>query len=109
MTVEAAGGHRILNAAGLYKWQDWGMFNIWPETHCRPKADHSFRSVNAARTVEADLPSGDQAYDPSKATHLIQFKSSKFEEILGLKYHTKEETAKAIIENFRERGLWKGQ
>jgi len=88
MTVEEAGGHRILNSAGPYKWQDW---------------------VNVARKFRPDLPAGNKSFESSKAVHLILFHSDKVERILGLKYRTKEETTKDILENLQERGLWDGK
>ncbi|KAH8102192.1 NAD-P-binding protein [Cristinia sonorae] len=86
MTVQQAGGHRILSVAGAYKWQDW---------------------VNAARKIYPNLSVGNTTYDASQALHPIRYNTSKFETLLGLKYHTMEETSKAILESFEERGLWK--
>ncbi|THH28646.1 hypothetical protein EUX98_g5549 [Antrodiella citrinella] len=88
MTVEEAGGHRILTSGGVYRWQDW---------------------VNAARKIQPDLPEGDTSFDSASIVHPIVFHTDKFEKILGLKYHTKEETSHAILENFKERGLWDGK
>ncbi|MCF1193406.1 hypothetical protein LRR18_17585, partial [Mangrovimonas sp. AS39] len=43
---EAAGGERIIVAAGTWKWQDW---------------------INAARAIEPRLPEGDTSYNHDTA------------------------------------------
>ncbi|TCD71181.1 methylglyoxal reductase (NADPH-dependent) gre2 [Steccherinum ochraceum] len=85
LMVEAAGNKRFLNSAGEYMWQDW---------------------ILAARKTDSKLTPGNTAYDPEKAVHLIRFGSTRVQDILGLTYHTKEETARDCLANFREHGWY---
>ncbi|TFY67709.1 hypothetical protein EVJ58_g1460 [Rhodofomes roseus] len=80
---EEAGGNRIIIASGPYKWQDW---------------------INAARTVDASAPPGDQSYDPAKAVHMLMFDASKSAKLLGLKYRSIQETTSDIVGDFKARG-----
>ncbi|TCD65711.1 methylglyoxal reductase (NADPH-dependent) gre2 [Steccherinum ochraceum] len=85
LTVEGAGNKRFVNAAGQYKWQDW---------------------VLAARKIDPKLPAGNASYDPEKAVHLNVFGSTRVQDILGVTYRTKEETARDSLANLREHGWY---
>ncbi|TCD65710.1 methylglyoxal reductase (NADPH-dependent) gre2 [Steccherinum ochraceum] len=85
LMVEGAGNKRILNSAGEYKWQDW---------------------ILAARKIDPKLSAGNTSYDPEKAVHLNRFGSTRMHDILGIAYHTEEETARDSLANFREHGWY---
>jgi len=53
---EDAAGERIIISQGPWKIQDW---------------------IHASRKFGADVPAGDQSYDPIKATHYIRYDTSK--------------------------------
>jgi len=80
---EEAGGNRIIVASGPYKWQDW---------------------INASRAAGAPAPPGDQSYDPAKAVHMLNFDNSKSTNVLGLKYHSIQETTSDIVVDLKARG-----
>ncbi|KAI0777496.1 NAD(P)-binding protein [Trametes elegans] len=83
LTKPEAAGERIIVSAGPWKWQDF---------------------VSAAHRVDSSLPAGNTSYDPSKATHLIQYAPEKQRKLLGIKFRTLEETTKDTIEDFKARG-----
>lgn len=60
--------------------------------------------VNVAHAIDSSLPAGDPAADLSKVTYPLKYDTSKSRNLLGLKYREKEETAKDIIAQFREKG-----
>ncbi|PSR87356.1 hypothetical protein PHLCEN_2v5173 [Hermanssonia centrifuga] len=80
---EAAGGHRIIISSGPWKWQDW---------------------VNAARSIDANLPAGNTSYDPSKATHTTRYDTSRASKLLGIGYFGIAETTRDVIAQFKEKG-----
>ncbi|GLB36862.1 putative D-lactaldehyde dehydrogenase [Lyophyllum shimeji] len=85
---EAAGGERIIISAGSYVWQDW---------------------VDAANSLSPSpipshprLPVGYPGARPDKP--VASYDTSKEKRILGLKYHTKEETTRDTLADFEKRG-----
>ncbi|KAI0076362.1 NAD(P)-binding protein [Panus rudis PR-1116 ss-1] len=82
---EVAGGNRFITSAGNWKGQDL---------------------VNAARKIDPSIHPGSLDYKPEKAVHLVVFDNTKSREVLGLKYHTLEETSKAILDDFKAKGWW---
>ncbi|KAI0076359.1 NAD-P-binding protein [Panus rudis PR-1116 ss-1] len=83
---EEAGGNRFVNSAGEFTYQD---------------------IINAARKFDSSVPAGNPDFDPSKFKHAIHFDSKKSKEILGLKYHTLEQTTKDMLDDFVAKGWWK--
>ncbi|KAG6864909.1 hypothetical protein C0991_006438 [Blastosporella zonata] len=82
---EAAGGERIIISAGPYVWQDWlDAANSLPSLH---------------RKLTVGYPGAGAAAKPP-----VSYDTSKAARILGLKYHTKEEVAQAMLVDFEERG-----
>ncbi|KZT02608.1 NAD(P)-binding protein [Laetiporus sulphureus 93-53] len=79
---EEAGGERIIISEGVFKWQDF---------------------VNAARKYGAKIPEGDTSYDIKTATHDIMYDTSKAARLLGLKYHSIEQSTKDIMDDFKAR------
>ncbi|KAL4253690.1 NAD(P)-binding domain superfamily protein [Abortiporus biennis] len=82
---EAAAGNRFIISAGTFKWQDF---------------------VNAARKYTTGVSAGNQSYKPEDAVHLIKYDTSKAEKVLGMTYVSLEETTKAILDDFKEKGWW---
>ncbi|KAI1798372.1 NAD(P)-binding protein [Ganoderma leucocontextum] len=79
----AVGGERIIVSANAFKWQDL---------------------ILVARKIEGDkIPAGNTSYDPSKAKH-VQVVADKGRQMLGLKYHTLEETTRHTLHEFKCRG-----
>ncbi|KAF4623189.1 hypothetical protein D9613_001339 [Agrocybe pediades] len=83
-----AGGERIITAAGPCLWQEWlEAANSLPQSQ-RP----------------ANLPVGYPDILEGERTYLANWDLSKEARILGIKFHSKAETTKDTIENFKERG-----
>ena len=100
---EAAGGQRIIVAAGPWKWQDWRKFT--PSERAERHLTNILLPVNAARTINDKLPVGNGAYDAGKVVHYITYSSTKSKDILGLKFRTLKETTKDMMSEFQEQGL----
>ncbi|CCM04250.1 uncharacterized protein FIBRA_06417 [Fibroporia radiculosa] len=83
ITSQEASGERIIVSKGAWIWQDF---------------------ITAAHKVDAQLPAGDESYDPTSVTHMIQFDTSKATRIFGLKLRTLEESTRDMIEDFKARG-----
>ncbi|KAI0795633.1 NAD-P-binding protein [Abortiporus biennis] len=81
---EAAGGNRFIVCAAAFKWQD---------------------IVNSARKFTT-VSSGNQSYKPENAVHMITYDTSKAAKLLGMKYLSLDETTKAILDDFKEKGFW---
>ncbi|KAL6299277.1 NAD-P-binding protein [Sparassis latifolia] len=81
-----AGGERIIVSAGAYNWQDW---------------------LNAARKFEPSTPAGNESYKPEEAVYVIKYNTAKAAKLLGLKYHTIEESTRDMIADFKVRGWLK--
>ncbi|KAH9930009.1 NAD(P)-binding protein [Fomitopsis serialis] len=79
---QEAGGERIMVSEGPYKWQDF---------------------VDAAQKFYPNVSPRDEAYNPAKATHQIQYDTSKAAKVLGIKYHSIEEGTKDMVEDFKAR------
>ncbi|KAI0081481.1 D-lactaldehyde dehydrogenase [Panus rudis PR-1116 ss-1] len=80
-----SGGQRLIVSAGQYCWRDWvaAAQKIAPNVH------------------EKRLP-------PAKPKNEIQkFDASTTSEVLGIKYHTLDETTRAILDSFENLGLWR--
>ncbi|PIL27362.1 hypothetical protein GSI_10509 [Ganoderma sinense ZZ0214-1] len=76
----AVGGERIIVSAHAFKWQD------------------------LTRKIEGDkIPAGNTSYEPSKAKH-IHVVADKGRQMLGLKYHSLEETTRHMLHEFKCRG-----
>ena len=107
VTKPEAAGNRIIVHMCSYKWQDFGEFS----SHfyrgilfvgCR---ELTFRSsVSIAHRLYPELPAGNTAYDPTKATHLLSYVPDKQRKLLGVPLHTIEETTRDTIEDFKARG-----
>ncbi|KAI0076363.1 NAD(P)-binding protein [Panus rudis PR-1116 ss-1] len=82
---EAAGGSRFLTNGGSFKLQDL---------------------VNVARKLDPSVPAGNTDYKPENAVHPVVFDASKSKEVLGIKYHTIEETTKDMLDDFKAKGWW---
>ncbi|KAH9918737.1 NAD(P)-binding protein [Epithele typhae] len=83
LKTEAAAG-RFIVAAGAFKWQDF---------------------ATPAHAIDAKVPEGNpSAYDPSTVQHGVVYNSTKSKSVLGLKYHTVEETTKDTLQDFEIRG-----
>ncbi|KAI0696062.1 NAD(P)-binding protein [Cerioporus squamosus] len=78
-----AGDNRFIISAGPYKWQDF---------------------ATAAHRFSDKLPAGVTSYDPSKATHLLQYDNRKAINILGIKYRSIEEITSDSLQDFKARG-----
>lgn len=50
------------------------------------------------------LSVGNTAYDPAKAMHRMRFVHKKSKRVLVIVYHTKEETMRDCLRQFREKG-----
>ncbi|KAI0807632.1 NAD(P)-binding protein [Fomes fomentarius] len=83
VTKPEAAGNRILISARPFKWQDFVM---------------------VAHRLYPQLPAGNTAYDPAKATHYIQYMPDKQQRLLGVPFRTLEETTKDTLEDFKARG-----
>ncbi|KAJ7600746.1 hypothetical protein C8J56DRAFT_16655 [Mycena floridula] len=81
---EAAGGERIIVAAGPVSWQDWV---------------DAANSVTTSRNLRKGVPGGGK-----NMVHPINYDVSKAKRILGLNYKTMEETASATLADFDKRG-----
>jgi len=93
LETEKAGGKRMLISAGLFKWQDWAdIVNALPTATL---------SSLAHKTTVGNPGSGSCRPD---TVHMNTYDISLSKEILGLKYRTKEESAKDMIEDFAKRG-----
>ena len=69
-----------------------------------------FVAVNAFREVDPSLPKGVESYDASKIVYRnAAANRDRSEKILGIKYHTMVETARDILDNFKEKGFYKAQ
>ncbi|KAH6913499.1 hypothetical protein BKA70DRAFT_723618 [Coprinopsis sp. MPI-PUGE-AT-0042] len=86
LEVEKASGERIFVASGPFIWQDWvdAAYNLKP-------------SALPNHTLSAGAPDVDRKRLPSLSTE-------KEQAIFGLKYRTREETAKDMLEEFAKRG-----
>ncbi|CCM04264.1 uncharacterized protein FIBRA_06433 [Fibroporia radiculosa] len=78
-----AGGERIIVSEGPWKWQDW---------------------VNVARELGADIPAGDESYDPAKTTHYIVYDTTKAGKLLDLKYRSIKECLADTMQDLKARG-----
>ena len=65
---------------------------------------HLQNAATAAHRYSKKLPAGVASYDPSKATHILQYDNSKGIKILGLKYRSIDEVTKDSLEDFKARG-----
>ncbi|KAH6907325.1 D-lactaldehyde dehydrogenase [Coprinopsis sp. MPI-PUGE-AT-0042] len=81
---EKAAGERILTCAGSYVWQDF--------------VDAAYKLNLPGRNISPGFP------DLSRETDL-RYSSKKSDEILGLKYRSKEETTRDSLEDFSQRGF----
>ncbi|EFI27543.1 D-lactaldehyde dehydrogenase [Coprinopsis cinerea okayama7 len=80
---EEAGGQRIILSEGPFIWQDW---------------------IDVAHKIQAsgrELPKG---FPDIERIYMLKFDASKGERILGIKYRTKEESWRDILEDLEERG-----
>lgn len=57
-------------------------------------------SVSVARRYYPYVATG----DPATATYLTTFDTSKAQRLLGIKYHTLEESTRDIIEQYKAKG-----
>ena len=60
--------------------------------------------VNIAHRLYPKLPAGNTEYDPSKAFYVQMFDTAKVNKILKIKFHSKEETTKDTLEEFKAKG-----
>ncbi|KAL6299273.1 NAD-P-binding protein [Sparassis latifolia] len=81
-----AGGERIIISGGAYNWQDW---------------------VIAARKLEPSTPAGNESYKPEEAVYVTNYNTAKAAKLLGLQYHTLEESTRDMIADFKARGWLK--
>ncbi|CCM04261.1 uncharacterized protein FIBRA_06430 [Fibroporia radiculosa] len=79
---EEAGGERFVVTQGPWKWQDW---------------------INAASEYGVTTSTGDDSYDPAKATQPIRYDASKASRVLGIKYHSIKETTRDILDDLKSR------
>lgn len=97
----AVGGERIIVSAHAFKWQDLSKDS---NDACCMGTHTDSATVLVARKIEGDkIPAGNTSYDPSKAKH-IQVIADKGRQMLGLKYHTLEETTRHMLHEFKCRG-----
>lgn len=87
-----AGGERIIVSSGSYIWQEW--FNA---------ANAASQSPDLA-SLQDHLPKGSPELTSGEVTHFVKFDNAKSRRVLGLKYRAKEDTARDILEDARERG-----
>ncbi|KAF8880900.1 hypothetical protein CPB84DRAFT_1792190 [Gymnopilus junonius] len=86
---EAAGGERIISTGGSFSYQEWiNVANSLP-----PPVYPSHK-----------LPTGIPELFNSETVYNVVYDKSKEEKILGIKFHTKEETTKDTLEDFARRG-----
>ena len=77
---------------GSYIWQEW--------------LDLANRL--APESIKSLLPQGyPDLTSTGKVEYLVSFDNGKSERILGLKYRTKEETLRDVLEDAGKRGWWK--
>lgn len=106
LTVEAAGGKRFTNSGGVFKWQDWSKSHLTPRYFALSLLTARSLLVLAARKIDPSLPAGNTSYVPEKAVHLNRFVGSRARDILGIKYHTMEETSRDSLADFKARGWY---
>jgi len=86
---EAAGGQRIIVSSGPHIWQEWIL------------------SANALNPpIYENLFKGNATYDPKIHQSLFNYDTAKSDRILGLKYRTKDETAKDVMADFKLNRNW---
>ncbi|KAG6855973.1 hypothetical protein H0H87_008871 [Tephrocybe sp. NHM501043] len=108
---EAAGGERIIIAAGSYVWQDWRK---WTLTNHKEGCTADFLLVNeivdAANSLSpSPIPSHPKlavGYPGAGAVAKppVAYDSSKAARILGLNFRTKEEITRDTLADIEERG-----
>ncbi|KAI0674143.1 NAD-P-binding protein [Trametes maxima] len=76
----AAGGERIIVAMRPFKWQEM---------------------VSTAHRLEPrKIPPGDEAYNQSAAIHFVQYVVDKQRRLLGMQFHSLEETSRDMLDQF---------
>ncbi|KJA22025.1 hypothetical protein HYPSUDRAFT_41417 [Hypholoma sublateritium FD-334 SS-4] len=84
-----AGGERIIVSAGSWNWQEW--------------IDIANLLENPLKTLP--IYKGEPGlFEAGKTEYLISFDTAKEQRILGIKHHTKLETARDTLEDFAKRG-----
>jgi len=89
---EAAGGQRIITASGGCNWQEWidAANSLSPS----PLPSHKFPLGFPEITTQTE---GEPVY-------MVTYDNSKQDRILGIKFRTKLETTRDILEDFSKRG-----
>jgi len=87
LTTEKAGGERFIASGGGYVWQDW--LDV-----CNKVAP----SLGLTKLQKGKPGAGKGAVIPGV------YDATKSQTILGLHYHTMEETATSMLTEFKERG-----
>lgn len=59
--------------------------------------------MNAAHAAEPKLPAGNPSYEPAKAVHYIKYDVARAKKLLGLEYISIQQSAKDMVENFKEK------
>ena len=68
------------------------------------KANDALFTVDAASKFYPSVSPRDETYDPKKATHIIDYDTSKAAKLLGIKYRSIDEGTKDMVEDFKARG-----
>ena len=103
LTKPEAGGERFLISAGSSVWGQWG----W--STCRRYLLETLLTIGRLLTVNAarrvlDKSGQPRPEEPEGGQKLTGFDSQKSVDLLGLKYHTLEETTAFTLEDFKKRG-----
>lgn len=65
----------------------------------------NYYTVNTARSLRPSIvPEGDASFDPTKAVRMVQHDAAKADKLFNLKYRSKLETARDMVEDFESRG-----
>ncbi|KAI0646148.1 NAD-P-binding protein [Trametes meyenii] len=82
ITTPAAGGERFIVSAGPFAWEDF---------------------MNAAHKITGKTRLPEASYDPLRFVHLAVYNTKKSEDILGMTYHSLEETTRDVVKDWESR------
>ncbi|TCD64950.1 methylglyoxal reductase (NADPH-dependent) gre2 [Steccherinum ochraceum] len=83
--VEKAGGERFIVAAEPFCWQDW---------------------INVVRNFDSTVPAGNTKWKREDSVYNVNFDTAKVRQILGITYRGWEDSARVVMEYYREKGWW---
>jgi nucleoside-diphosphate-sugar epimerase len=99
-------GERVIVYAGPFIWQEFGT--------CAPFVrgisvvdSKAVRIVDIVNKIAPSVWPGHEilkGFPIEEKAYRVRYSTEKQERLLGLKYHTKEETTRDILEDFKKRG-----